>query len=218
MVSMTSRTGRSAQITSNGERLVMNTFTVPGKLVGRDRVSLHVGRIRMAPGAGLRDIGWMDTRTCVARRTEVMHTMAIGTDSNLAITLGQQSAMHASLILVQLVSAQRGIVLTHECRVGVALPAQRWNCFAIWLATKPCRLAHRIHVGLPRVPTVATGAGQSFLEVDILSKLILRNFERRVQCRMAIDARVRALGPRRTDQHQGREQGTACSDHELISQ
>jgi hypothetical protein len=100
--------------------------------------------------------------------------MAVDANRNLGISLYQPLAVHAGLILRQLVGAQRRVVFAHERAVGVATAAEFRNLAALNLATKTGGLTHGIHVCLGGVAAMTTGAGQPFLSMNVLRELGLR--------------------------------------------
>ena len=193
MVAMAGGTCRRAEVTADGQRVVVDAGAVLRKLVRGDGVSLHVRSVRMAARARLGNVQWVDLRTRVARRPQTMNAMAINANRDFRIALCEKLAVHAGFVLGKLISPQRRIVFAHETRVGVAATAKGRNLAASDFAAETGSLAHGIHVCLRGIPAMATRAGQSFLSMDVTGELFLRHLKRRVQCRMAIRARARCL-------------------------
>ena len=110
-----------------------------------------------------------------------MNAVAIDAHGYLGVAFGEKLSVDARLVLVQLVRAQRWIVLTHESRVGMATAAKLGNIFAFNLPTKSCCFAHGIHVRLARIAAVATRASQSLLRMDVVRELLLGNLQRRIK-------------------------------------
>ena len=92
-----------------------------------------------------------------------MHAVAVDADGHFSVALGKKFAVHAGFVLAELIGTQGRIVLAHEGRIGVAAPAEIWNLLPLDLAAKACGFAHSIRAGYGGIPTVTTGAGQSFL-------------------------------------------------------
>lgn len=153
---------------------MVHARAVLGKLIRGDVVSLHVRRIRVAAGTGLRHVQGVHFRTRVAGRAEIMDTMAVDAYRNLGVPLRQALAVHAGFVLCQLVGPERRIVLAQERAVGMTVAAKFWNLRAQDLATESCRLAHGIHIRLCRIATMTNGASQSFLRMDVMGEFLSR--------------------------------------------
>ena len=146
MISVTSRARRRAQISTNRHRFMVHAPVVLGILVRGDAISLHVFGVGVTARTGLRNIQWANLGTRVARRAQVVHAMAVDANRNLGISLQQPLAVHAGLILGQLVGTQRRVIYAHERAVGVAMAAEFRNLVALNFATKTGGLAHGVHV------------------------------------------------------------------------
>jgi len=79
----------------------------------------------------------------IAGRLNVVHSVTIHAHRRFRVALRKQLAMHAGLILAELVGAQRRVVVAHVRRVGVAFGAQRRNFLALDVAAKSGGRAHR---------------------------------------------------------------------------
>ena len=173
---------------------MVHASAVTRVLIGWDCVFLHVCCVGMAPGAGLGHVGGVNFGARVTCRTHAMHSVAIDADGYLGIASREQFAVDAGLVLSKLVGAERRVVLAHVSGVGVTLAAQGRDVLARGLATEATGFAHRVHVTFRGVATVATGAGETFLRVDILGKMLLRNLLRGVERGMTFDTTVGLFG------------------------
>lgn len=117
MISMTGGTGGSAQIAANRHGLVVHASIVVRELIRRNAVGFHIGGVGMAPSAGLRDVKRVDFGARIARGAQVVHSVAINTNSDLRISFGKQFPMHAGLVLAELIRSQPRIVLSHEVSI-----------------------------------------------------------------------------------------------------
>jgi hypothetical protein len=122
-----------------------------------------------------------------------MHAMTIGADGYLCITLREQFPVDAGLVLAELIGSQRRVVLPHESPIGVTTSAQGRNLAPLDLSAEPDLLAHCVEVRLGRIAAMATGAGQSFLRMNVLGKLFFTYAAGRIQRGVAIEAGVRGL-------------------------
>ena len=123
-----------------------------------------------------------------------MNAVAVDTDGDLAVASGQSLAVNAGVVLVELVGAQAGIVGAHEGRVGVAGAAQLRNLLAIDLAFPAFVAVHRLcGVVAGGVATVATGAGETFLSVNVLAESVRGDLEFALQAGVAIETGVDGL-------------------------
>ena len=77
---------------------------------------------------------------CVAGRSNVVDAVAIRAHRNFGITTRKAFAMHAAVVLVQLIGTQAGIELAHVLRMRMATSAQLRDLFAINVAF-PSRFA-----------------------------------------------------------------------------
>jgi hypothetical protein len=120
--------------------------------------------------------------------------VAIGADGYLCISGGKTLAMHAGVVLIQLVCAQAGVVLLHEGWIGMAGTAQLRDLFAIDLAL-PARLsAHGdVRFVATRVASMTACAGKTFLRVNVLAELLLRHSKRLRKGRVTVEAGVDGL-------------------------
>ena len=108
-----------------------------------------------------------------------MHAVAVGANRNFGITGGQTLAVYAGVVLAQLICAQARVEPPHEGWIRMATSAQLRDLLAIDLALPASLAAHGL-IGIVAVgvAAVATGAGQTFLGVYILSELFLADSER----------------------------------------
>ena len=149
--------------------------------------------------------------------------MAIRADGNLGVSRRQALAVHAGVVLVQLVGAQAGVVLPHIGRIRVAASAQLRDLLAIDLALPAGLAAHGlVWIVAGCVAAVATGAGQALLRVDVLAELLLGDSQRVGQGGVAIQAGVRGLPitqARCEHDEPGQPDRAGCAEPpELISQ
>ena len=106
MVSMAGGASGRAEIAADGQRIVMNAGAIFCELIRGNGISLHVRGVRVAPGTGLRDVERMNSRAGVAGGAQSMNTMAIDAHCHLGVALGKKFAVHAGLVLAELVGAQ----------------------------------------------------------------------------------------------------------------
>ena len=142
MVSMARRAGGRAQIAPYGQRLMVHARAVLRILIGGNAVRLHVGRIGMAARARRRHVDGIHRRTGIAGRPYIVDAMAIRADRNLGVSRREPFAMHAGVVLVQLVGAQAGVVLPDIRRIRVAASAQLRHVFVTDLALPAGLPAH----------------------------------------------------------------------------
>lgn len=109
----------------------MNALLVIGELIGLDAIGFHVLGIGVTMRTGGRNVRWMYRGTGVGRRTQVMHAMTIGAHCNLGVAPGPLDAMHAGLVLLELINPQPGVVLLHLLCVGMTGRAQLRNLLAL---------------------------------------------------------------------------------------
>ena len=102
--------------------------------------------------------------------------------------------MHAGVVLVQLVGAQAGVELPNIGWIRMATSAQLRDLLAINLAFPTGLSAHGC-VGIVTgwVASVATGASQTLLCVDVLAEFLLAHSQWIRQGGVTIQARVRGL-------------------------
>src|SRR6476646_5059364 len=155
MISMTSGTGGSAQISANRHGLVVHASAVLCKLIRGNAVWFHIGGVGMAACAGLRDVKGVDFGARVTGGTQVVHSVTINANSHFRIAFGKQFPMHAGLVLAELIGPQPRIVLSHEVPIGMAASTERRNLAALNLSPKSRCFAHGVHVGLCRIASVA---------------------------------------------------------------
>ena len=123
-----------------------------------------------------------------------MHAMAIRAHGHLGVSARQALAMHAGVVLGQLIGAQAGVELPDIGRIGMATSAQLRDLLALDLALPARLLAHGlVWIGAGWVATVTTGAGQALLCVYVLAELLLSYSERLRKVGMTIQAGVRGL-------------------------
>src|SRR5208282_5870766 len=100
---MARRTSRRAQISLNHKRFVVDARGIERELIDRNLVLLHVVFISVAMGAGLGDVYLIYGRLGVIRWTNVMHGVAVRADGDIRVSLGQHLAVHARLVLTELI-------------------------------------------------------------------------------------------------------------------
>lgn len=122
-----------------------------------------------------------------------MNAMAIGAHGHLGIALGEKLAVHAGLVLRQLVGAQGWVVLAHKRRIGVTAPAKLRHVLAPDLPAEFRGLAHGLHVRLGGITAVAARAREALLRVDVPRKLLFADLKGRVEGSMTIKAGVLRL-------------------------
>ena len=123
-----------------------------------------------------------------------MNAVAVDANGDLAVAIGQSLAVDAGVVLVELIGAQAGIVGAHECRVGVAGTAQLRNQLPIDLALPAFTTVHRLRRVIARgIASVATGAGETFLSVNVLAELLSSDLEFALHAGVAIEAGVDGL-------------------------
>src|SRR5262249_44027425 len=66
MVPMTGGASRRAKVSADGQRVVVHAAAIFRKLIGRNRIALHVRRVGVTPGASLRDVERVNSRPGVA--------------------------------------------------------------------------------------------------------------------------------------------------------
>ena len=75
--------------------------------------------------------------------------------------------MNRSVVFRNLVDPKRGIVLSHEARVGVAPPAHLDDLSWGGLANVSLRPIHRFQSHLGAIPTMASNTTKSFRRMDV---------------------------------------------------
>jgi len=172
----------------------MDAAAVFRELIGRDRISTHVAGIGVAMGARVCHVNRVHRRAGVAGSSHVMNAVAIGAHGYFGITSRQALAVYAGVVLGELVRAQAGVKLPDESRIGVATAAQLRYLLAPNFALPPSFRVHRLIGLIARgIAAVATDARQTFLGVNVLTKLLLRNAERVGQGGMTIKAGILGL-------------------------
>jgi len=122
-----------------------------------------------------------------------MQSVTIGANCYLSVAECQPLAVHAGLVLGQLICAQRRVVLADESLIRVTAPAEFWDIFTFDLAAEARAFAHGIHVRLRRVTPMATGACQPLLGMNVLGELFRSYLKGWVQSGMAIETRTLSL-------------------------
>ena len=98
----------------------MHACRVVGKLIGGDAVLLHICGIRVTAGTGLGNINGIDSRAWIVGRANVVHTVAVDANGNLAIAGRESFAVDACVVLIELIGPQARIIGTHQCGIRVA--------------------------------------------------------------------------------------------------
>lgn len=162
MVPMTSRTGRSTQVSAHDERLMMNAAVVFDELVRRDAIPGHVRHVGVAARARIRDVDGVYRGSWIAGRAHVMNAVTIGAHCDLAVASGQPFPVDAGVILRELIRTQAGIELPHISRVGMATTAEVRD-FPSFNSSGPARfLTHGLlWIIAARITTMATHAAQA---------------------------------------------------------
>ena len=114
MVSMTGGTGWRTQIAPHRQRVVVHARAVLCELIRGNGVSLHVSRVGVAARAGVGHVDRVHGGTGIAGRPEIVDAMTIRAYGNLRVSSREALAVHAGVVLVQLVCAQAGVVLPHQ--------------------------------------------------------------------------------------------------------
>src|SRR5262249_21211119 len=159
VISMTSRARRRTEIAANRYRLVMHAFGVLGELIRRDSVGPHVFSVRVATRTCLGDLQWVYLGPCVSGWAKIVHAVTIDAHRDVGVALRETLAVHAGLVLGQLVGPQGRVVLAYERGVRMTAAAEFRNLTAFDLAAEPSCLAHGVHVGLGRIAAMAARAG-----------------------------------------------------------
>ena len=179
MVTMAGCTRRRAQISANYQRLVVDAFVVLRKLIGWDFVCAHVAGVGMAVSAGIGYVNRVNSRSRVTGSANIVDAVAVGTNGDFDVASGQPLAMHAGLVLAELIGAQAGIELPHVCGIRVATSAQLRDLFAIDLALPSGFAAHcLIWIIFRGIAAVAAGARQALLRVDVVAEFFLAHAQR----------------------------------------
>lgn len=158
MISMASRAGGSAQVTTSRHGLMVHAGIILRELIRRNAVGFHVGRVAMAPCTGLRDVERMHLGAQVAGGAQIMHSVAINANSHFRIAFGEQFPMHAGLVLAELIGPQPRFVLSHVVPIGMATSAERRNLTPLNLSAESRCFAHGVHVGSCRIASMAARA------------------------------------------------------------
>ena len=154
----------------------------------------------MAARAGLGHVDRIHGGTGIAGRPDIVDAVAVDADGNLGVSGGEALAVHAGVVLGQLVGAQAGVVLAHVGGIGMARSAQLRNLFAIDLALPSGLAAHGL-VGIVAggVAAMATGAGEALLRVNVLAEFLRSDSAGGPSCAgVAIQAGVHGLPVTRT--------------------
>src|ERR1035437_8356420 len=194
VISMTGGAGGRAEVAADHHGVVMDAGGVVGKLIGGDAVGLHERRVGVAARTGLGHVDGVDRRAGIDGRADIVDAVAIDADGDLGITGGEALAVHAGVVLVELVGAQAGVVGAQVARVGVATAAQLRNLLAINLAL-PSRLAAHGLVGIEAggVTSVATDAGVALLRVNVLAEFFRGDLQGAVLGGVTVQAGVHGL-------------------------
>lgn len=194
MVSMAGCAGWRAKITPHRQRVVMHAGVVLRKLICGNAVLLHVLRVRVAARARLRYVDRVDRGPGIGGWPYIVNAVTVDAYRSLGVSSGIALAMHAGVVLVQLVRTQAGIELFYVGRIRMTTSTQLWNLLAINLALESRLAAHGDGwIVTACVTSVTTGAGQTPLRVNVLAELFLSNSQRIRQSRVAIETGVCGL-------------------------
>ena len=171
----------------------MNAGPVLGKLIRGNVVSLHVLRVRVTAGAGLRHVQGVYCGPSIAGGAKVVHAVTVDAYCYLGITLREEFSVHAGLVLAQLIGAQRWVVLAHERPIRMATPAELRDILSFDLPAKSGSFAHGIHICLCGITTVATRACETLLRVNVAGELLFGHLQRGIESPVAIQAGVLRL-------------------------
>ena len=208
VVAVTRCTGGSAQITSHRQRFVVHARAVLCELIRRNVVSLHVSCVSMAASARVRHVHRVYRGAGIAGRPEDrerydnLYTLPLW-------YLQPRGACRAHWCGTgPAVRPQAGVVLPHICRIRMATSAQLWDVLAVNLALPPGLSAHRLGwIIAGRVTSVAAGASQTLLRVDVLAECLLAYSQGLRQDGVTIQAGIRGLPITQ-----------ACREHNAASQ
>ena len=194
MVAMAGGAGGRAQIAAHHHGIVVDAGAVIGKLIGGNAVLLHVSRVGVAARTGFGHVDGVHGGTGIAGWPEIVDAMTIGAYGNVGVTSREALSMHAGVVLVQLVGAQTGVELPNIGWIRMATSAQLRDLLVVDLAF-PARLSAHGFVWIVAgwVASVATGASQTLLRVDILAELLLAHSQGIRQGGVTIQAGVRGL-------------------------
>src|SRR2546428_7872433 len=123
-------------------------------------------------------------------------------------------AVHGGVILGHLVHTKRGIVLPHEARIGVTVPANLGDLLARRFADESFGAVHRSHRRVLGVAAMAGNATKALEGMDILSKILHRlcqpvDANHLMTCNAALDL----LLCRRSGDCHGNHQSKQQTDH-----
>ena len=206
VVAVARRAGWRIEVAANHQGFLVNAGGVLGELIRCDGVSLHVRGVGMASRTGFGDIQRIHIRSGVGSRPQVVNSVTISAYRDLAIPFCEQLSMNTGLVLTKLIRAERGIVISHVRSIRVAAAAQGGNLTPHDCAAKPGRPAHRVHIRPRGISAMATDAGQTLLRMNVVRKLLVSHLKRRVEGRVAPDARVRSLAASRSGQTRSHQQ------------
>ena len=103
MVSVAGCASWRAQIASHRKRIVMHAGVVLCELIRGNAVWLHVLRVGMAARACFSDVDGVNRGSGIAGRPYVVDAVTIDAHGNFGVSSGTELAMHAGVVLVQLV-------------------------------------------------------------------------------------------------------------------
>lgn len=179
------------QIAPVHKRGMMNACVVEREFIRGNLVTFHIFRIRMAGGASLRHIQWIDSRSRVIRRLNIVNPVAINADGDFGVALGHQFSVHARQILRVLVRSQRGIETTDVAGIRMALRTETGNLFSFQMPFESRRSAHGyVRVVRRRVAAVAGHASHAFLRVNTCVVFVRAGVQRRIKLRVAIQTGI----------------------------
>ncbi len=127
----------------------MNTLLELFDLIGRDSVILHVLLIRVTLATCLRNIQRVNSRTCVFRSSDTVHTMTIRAGCHFGVSFCQTLTVRAGLVSAQLICGYSRIKTAHIVGITVAPRTKLRNFCALGNANVPFVGIHRcFHIAI----------------------------------------------------------------------
>ena len=151
----------------------MNALLVLRELVGGNLVGRHVFRVSVTGAARIGDMQWINRGTRIAWRSYRMRYVTTSAGRNLRVfELFEPPAVNRSVIFRNLVDPKRGIVLSHETRIGVTPPAHLDHLSWCGLADISLRPIHRLHSWTRSVTAMAGNTSKPFSRMNIVFELL----------------------------------------------
>src|SRR5471030_2747801 len=174
---MAGSAGRSGKV-ARGQRSPVHAGPVLSELSGLDLILGHVLRAGMAPRARFRKVQRVYRRLGVLHRADVMHAVAIDAGGHGVVARSQAFAVHAGLILGELIDPLLRPELAHRFGVAVAGGAELGNRGARDVALKALLGAHgNFIIVRVAIAAVAVRASQSRLGMNVVRVLLGRRLE-----------------------------------------